>query len=252
MSIKFNNYLGRNNNLEIVDRKGVFTVYKHNEDMSVHPGDAQLKYFMREMDVCQKHMLIQLNNNKCILNPGAMKMMSGGIQMTSGVAGAGDLLKKGFKSAVTGNAPIKPEYSGSGYIITEPTYNHIILENLADWNGSVVLDDGIFIACEGTIKDNVIRRQNLSSTVAGGEGFFNLKLDGHGIFAINSKYQKDELLEVVLENDVFKIDGPDAIMWSSTLDFTVERSGKSLLGSAASGEGLVNVYRGTGRILIAH
>ena len=36
-----------------------------------------------------------------------------------------------------------------------------------------------------------------------------------------------------------------------TLDFTVERSGKTLVGSAASGEGLVNVYRGTGKVLLA-
>ena len=36
-----------------------------------------------------------------------------------------------------------------------------------------------------------------------------------------------------------------------SLDFTVERSGKSLIGSAASGEGLVNVYRGTGKVLLA-
>ena len=28
-------------------------------------------------------------------------------------------------------------------------------------------------------------------------------------------------------------------------------SGKSLIGSAASGEGLVNVYRGTGKVLLA-
>ena len=55
---------------------------------------------------------------------------------------------------------------------------------------------------------------------------------------------------VELENDVLKIDGNMAIAWSGTLDFTVERSGKSLIGSAASGEGLVNVYRGTGKILM--
>ncbi len=41
-----------------------------------------------------------------------------------------------------------------------------------------------------------------------------------------------------------------AIAWSGSLDFTVERSGKSLIGSAASNEGLVNVYRGTGKVLI--
>lgn len=52
-------------------------------------------------------------------------------------------------------------------------------------------------------------------------------------------------------SELIKIDGSMAIAWSNTLKFTVERSGKSLIGSAASGEGLVNVYRGTGRILMA-
>ena len=47
-----------------------------------------------------------------------------------------------------------------------------------------------------------------------------------------------------------KIDGNFAIAWSGSLEFTVERSGKSLIGSAASGEGLVNVYRGSGRVLM--
>ena len=42
-----------------------------------------------------------------------------------------------------------------------------------------------------------------------------------------------------------------AIAWSGSLDFTVERAGRSLLGSAVSGEGLVNVYRGTGKVLLA-
>ena len=35
------------------------------------------------------------------------------------------------------------------------------------------------------------------------------------------------------------------------VDRSVERAGKSLIGSATSGEGLVNVYRGTGKVLMA-
>ena len=50
---------------------------------------------------------------------------------------------------------------------------------------------------------------------------------------------------------MLKVDGNFAICWSGSLDFTVERSGKSLAGSAVSGEGLVNVYRGTGKVLLA-
>ena len=61
----------------------------------------------------------------------------------------------------------------------------------------------------------------------------------------------EELIEITLNNDVLKVDGNNAIAWSGSLSFTVERSGKSLIGSAASGEGLVNVYRGTGKVLLA-
>jgi len=56
---------------------------------------------------------------------------------------------------------------------------------------------------------------------------------------------------IVKGNDVLKVDGNFAIAWSGSLEFTVERSGKTLIGSAASGEGLVNVYRGTGKVLMA-
>ena len=87
--------------------------------------------------------------------------------------------------------------------------------------------------------------------VAGGEGLFNLALAGKGIVCLESQSPKEELIEVTLENDVLKIDGSMAVAWSGSLDFTVERSGKSLLGSAVSGEGLVNVFRGTGRVLLA-
>lgn len=60
-----------------------------------------------------------------------------------------------------------------------------------------------------------------------------------------------EIVTVDLENDELKVDGNFAIAWTNGLQFTVERSTKTLIGSAASGEGLVNVYRGTGRVLRA-
>ena len=79
---------------------------------------------------------------------------------------------------------------------------------------------------------------------------FNLSLQGNGIAALESNVPEDELIEVILENDELKIDGNLAVCWSSNLEFTVERSTKTLVGSAVSGEGLVNVYRGTGRVLM--
>ena len=59
-----------------------------------------------------------------------------------------------------------------------------------------------------------------------------------------------ELFEIELQDDTMKIDGNMAVAWSNSLKFTVEKSSKSLVGSAVNGEGLVNVYRGTGKILM--
>ncbi len=109
----------------------------------------------------------------------------------------------------------------------------------------------MFLCCEASLRQSVVARSNFSSAVAGGEGFFNLALSGNGIAVLESPYPQKELLEVTLENDVVKIDGNMAVCWSGSLDFTVEKAGKSFLGSMASGEGLVNVYRGTGKVLIA-
>ena len=125
-----------------------------------------------------------------------------------------------------------------------------MIENVSDWGGAIVCDDAMFVACDDELKDTVVMRSNLSSAIAGGEGLFNLCLRGQGYTVLKSPCPREELYEVILENDVVKIDGNNAICWSAGLDFTVERSGKSLIGSAASGEGLVNVYRGTGRILM--
>ena len=69
--------------------------------------------------------------------------------------------------------------------------------------------------------------------------------------ALESNVPEEELIEIELENDELKIDGNLAVCWSSNLDFTVERTTKTLVGSAVSGEGLVNVYRGTGKVLMA-
>ena len=152
---------------------------------------------------------------------------------------------------MTGESAIKPEYKGDGIMVLEPTYKHILLVDVAEWNGSIVLDDGLFLACDSALKHKAVMRSNLSSAVAGNEGLFNLGITGNGILCLEAPCPREELIEITLKDDVLKIDGNMAIAWSGSLDFTVERSGKTLIGSAASGEGLVNVYRGTGKVLLA-
>ena len=240
-----------NDDVKILDQLGPFTVIEYQRDLSVMPSDAATAYFSAAMNVRKRQVVCHLSKADITLQAGAMQWMAGNVNATTGIKGVGDLFGKAVRGKVTGESAIKPEYTGDGTMVLEPTYRHIILLDLADWNGSIVLDDGLFLACDSNLKHKAVMRSNLSSAVAGGEGLFNLGINGSGVFCLESPCPREELVEITLDNDVLKIDGNMAIAWSGSLNFTVERSGKSLIGSAASGEGLVNVYRGTGKVLLA-
>jgi uncharacterized protein (AIM24 family) len=240
-----------NDDVKMTDSMGAFSVIEYLSDLSVMPMNAMEAYFASQMNCRRKQVVCDISKSNVTVQAGAMQWMVGNVKATTGVKGVGDFLGKTMRGSVTGESAIKPEYTGDGILVLEPTYKHILLVDLNDWNDSIVLDDGLFLACESTLKHKAVMRSNFSSAVAGREGLFNLGIQGKGVVCLESPCPKEELIEITLKNDVLKVDGNFAIAWSGSLDFTVERSGKSLIGSAASGEGLVNVYRGTGKVLLA-
>ena len=247
---QINNFTN-NDDIKILGELGAFSVIEYQRDLSVMPGEAITAYYASQMNVKRRQVVCDISKSNVTVQAGAMQWMAGDVKATTGIKGVGDLLGKAVRGSVTGESAIKPEYTGTGTLVLEPTYKHILLIDVADWNGSVVLDDGLFLACESTLKHKAVMRSNLSSAALGKEGLFNLGIQGKGILCLESHCPKEELIEITLQNDVLKVEGNFAICWSGSLDFTVERSGKSLIGSAASGEGLVNVYRGTGKVLLA-
>jgi Uncharacterized conserved protein len=244
------NNLYDNKNIEIVESRGGVKVLEYKKDISVSSANAMAAYFASEMNVRKRQVLIELKDNAYTISAGAMQWTSGSVSMAADVKGIGDFLGKALSSKVTKESAIKPKYQGNGLLMLEPTYKHILLVDVSEWGG-IVLDDGLFLACESKVQQKVVARTNLSSAMLGNEGLFNLCLKGEGIAVLESPVPRDELIEFVLQNDEVRIDGNYAIAWSDTLEFRVEKSSKSLIGSAVSGEGLVNVYRGTGRVLMA-
>ena len=240
-----------NDDVKVIDSKGAFSVVEYQKDLSVMPETAMMAYYASQMNVRKRQVVCDVSRSNVTVQAGAMQWMVGNVKATTGLKGVGDLFGKAMRGSVTGESAIKPEYTGDGTLVLEPTYKHILLVDLRDWNGSIILDDGLFLACESTLKHKAVMRSNVSSAVLGNEGLFNLGIQGNGVVCLESPCPREELVEITLENDVLKVDGNFAIAWSGSLDFTVERSGKSLIGSAASGEGLVNVYRGTGKVLLA-
>ncbi len=59
-------------------------------------------------------------------------------------------------------------------------------------------------------------------------------------------------MEVIdLQNDRLVVDGSFAVARSASLDFSIQQSTRSLVGTVTSGEVLVTVLQGTGRVYLA-
>ena len=241
-----------NEERKVTKQMGSFSVLEYMKDLSVSPYNATTQFFMSKMGVRRRQIICKLEDSSITMQAGALQWMTGNIQVKTDVKGAGDFLGKMVKGAVTKESAIKPVYTGTGTVALEPTYKYLILCDVGEWgNSGVTIEDGMYLASESKVEIGISRRKSISSAVLGNEGLFNVNLKGNGVAVLESNVPEEELIEIELENGELKIDGRQAVCWSTSLDFTVERTTKTLIGSAASGEGLLNVYRGTGKVLMS-
>lgn len=206
-------------------------------------------YFMTQQNMKVRQVAMYLNNETCKIEPGAMSYFQGNLEMISGVT-AGNFLGRALTGAVTGEKMAQPEYKGTGMLVLEPTFRHIMLLEL-EKDYKVIVDKGMFYGAQGSVGVKAIMQKNITSGLLGGEGLFQIELKGPGIAILECEVPIEEINIIELQNDTLKVDGNFAVLRSGNVDFTVEKSAKTLLGSAVSGEGLVNVFRGTGQVWLA-
>ena len=195
-----------------------------------------------------QHARVTLDNSAVYLEPGALQFMKGRIQIDVGVGagggGVGGLLRRAATSMASGESMVRPKYSGSGEIFLEPRRDHLMLVEVDD--AQLMCDRGLFVACDAslTLDAHVMGVKGASQ---GGEGISMPVLRGNGVAMLASPVPLDRILRVQLQDEELKIDGPFAMMSVGKLQFSVERAA-GFLGSAAGGEGFLNVYRGTGEV----
>lgn len=159
-----------NDDVKVLSELGAFQIIEYQRDLSVSPSSAVTAYFSAQMNVKKRQLVCHLHKSHVTIQAGAMQWMLGNVNATTGIKGVGDFLGKAVRGKASGESAIKPEYTGDGLLVLEPTYKYLILMDVADWGGSVVLDDGLFLACESSLQHKAVMRSNLSSAVAGGEG----------------------------------------------------------------------------------
>ena len=202
--------------------------------------------FMREAGIKLKQVRIILDDSSVQLESGALSYLKGDLRIQNKIGGPLGLGKKLFNSKVTGETMFKPTYSGTGEIFLEPSFGQFALIELQD--DEIIVDDGMFYACEEGIEVSSVMQKSISSLILGNEGAFQTRISGDGLVVLELPVPETEIFKCKLNNDELKVDGNFAILRTGDIEFTVEKATKSIIGTATSGEGFLNVYRGTGDV----
>ncbi len=190
----------------------------------------------------QKFIRAVINNETIRAEAGALHYYRGNIEMKSQAPSAGGLLK----AFVSGESAFKPTYTGSGEIYFGPPMfgEYIVLPlNGEEW----ILDQGAYVCSDLNIEVSAKRNKAITGLV-GGEGLFQTSVKGVGTVVAQAPGQ---IQRIDLQGERLAVDGSFAVARTATLNYSVQRATKSLVGSMTSGEGLLNVFEGQGTVLLA-
>lgn len=213
------------------------------------PSTSQAVYYANKTGLQLKQVKISLQGSEAITEAGALHFLHGQIEVENKTGGMGGLGKAMINKFITNEAAFMPRYRGTGEIYLEPSFSHFLIYQLN--NEEIIADKGMFSCCEGSIDVGVAMQKNVSAALFGGEGFFQTKVKGKGICIFELPVPTDEVRCVELRNETLKVDGNFALMRTGNIDFTVEKSTKGVLGTLTSGEGLLQTFRGTGKVWLA-
>lgn len=208
---------------------------------------AEKLFFQEKSGIKLKQVKINLKNGSVKLESGALSFMKGNLNVQNQVT-------KGFfknlgSNLLSGESLFKPEYNGVGEIWLEPTFGHYMLIELD--NDEIIVDKGLFYACESSLEVSAVVQKNVSSALFGGEGFFQTKVKGSGIVVLSVPVPMSEVIVYNLNNETLQVDGNFALLRRGDISFSVEMITKGIVGTMASGEGLLQTFKGTGEVWLA-
>ncbi|MCE5221133.1 MAG: AIM24 family protein [Clostridium sp.] len=243
-SLKFTNKL---NMLSEMECESKFQILEYeNLNGAIDVETALGLNIIRQSGIKLKQIRIILEESSVKLESGSLSYMKGNIEIKNKSGGLLGFGKKIISSKLIGETVFKPTYSGTGEIFLEPSFGHFALIELED--DEIIVSENMFYACEDGIEVNATMQKNVSAAFLGNEGFYQARIQGSGIVALKVPVPESEIFKCILINDTLKVDGNLAILRTGNIEFSVEKSSKSIVGTALSGEGMVNVYRGTGEV----
>lgn len=172
---------------------------------------------------------------------GAMHYMKGNLDLQSNVPGMGKI----FKSMITKEKIVKPVITGTGTVFLTPSFGEFTILELQ--NDEWILDQGAYYASEMEVEIGAYTNRAISAMFSG-EKWFQTVVAGTGKVVVTSA---GPLEEIEMVNDKLIVDGRFAVARTSGIELKVTKATRGIFSTIISGEGLVNTFTGTGKVLIA-
>ncbi|MCX7341995.1 MAG: AIM24 family protein [Hyphomicrobiales bacterium] len=175
---------------------------------------------------------------------GALSYMRGAVSMSASIPGPLAL----FRASLSAEAAIRPTFRGTGDVFLEPTLGgyYAFQINEKPW----ILDRGAYWASEASVSVEV-QRERVMNAFWTGAGLidFHTRVSGRGKVVLNAPGPVEE---IELGDEELAVEGRAVIARSSRVRFYLRRPSRGYLSSWLSGEKLLRVYRGPGRILLSN
>ncbi|MDR1187932.1 MAG: TIGR00266 family protein [Bifidobacteriaceae bacterium] len=188
-----------------------------------------------------------------LISRGSMVYRSAGVELNAKLNASGEGLGKFVKavarSAVSGESMFITQVvcnAPGGEVAIAPSCPGTICRLDVGAN-QYRLNDSAFLAMDSTVA-YTLERQSVGKALFGGQGgFFVMTTNGQGAMLVNAF---GSITEMNLNNcPGFTIDNRHVVAWDRNLEYRIEMQ-SGFFGSIGTGEGVVNTFHGTGKVLI--
>jgi len=198
-----------------------------------------------------RQVKISLKGGSALLEPGALQYAKGNltVEVQQNERG-GNFFSRQIQSAGSGESAFATRYAGIGEVWTEPTRKHFLAGTMDGAGDTLLLDDKAFYACEGTIKISTHTHRSVQGVLSG-NGLMQPKMEGVGVFVVESPVPVEEIEVIELNgNEQLIVDGDLMLMYSATLNVELRPLVRGLRNALRTGEGLVYVLSGRGTVFL--
>ena len=206
--------------------------------------DSQMQFPLVELSLNQGETVFIQRGSMVYHTPN----VSLNTQLNASGSGLGRFVKAVGRSMVSGESTFITQAvaeSDNGNLALAPdTPGQVIALEIGE--KQYRLNDGAFLALDGTAF-YTMERQSIGKALFGGQGgLFVMTTQGQGTLLANAF---GSIKKIELQNQEVTIDNAHVVAWSQSLDYRIHLE-NGFWQSIGTGEGVVNTFRGTGEVYV--